>query len=136
MTPETGSTAPNSRTSAAPRWLTALAWSSALGALLLWVATTLIAERTLLTLLLSYFLLPQFWLLPALLVLLVSLRWRAGRAVLGSRLAVGLNLSLLGWHGRGAAGGASDFRLMTSNVARGRARRRHWRAPSWRSART
>ena len=79
----------------------------------------LVAERTLPTLLLSYFFLPQFWLPPALLVLLVSLRWRAGRAVLGSLLAVGLNLSLLGWQLQSVPGGRSDFRLMTYNVARG-----------------
>jgi vancomycin resistance protein VanJ len=101
------------------RRLTTLAWAAAVLALLLWLSTTLIAERSVPTLLLTYFFLPQFWLPPAVLLLLVSAYRRNRWAALGSLLALAVDLSLLGWQGHGARSGQADFRLMTYNIARG-----------------
>ena len=105
-----------------------LAWGTLLTVLLLWVLTTFVAERTVPTLLLTSFGLPQFWLILTLPALVVSLRQRRPDAILASVLAVALALSMLGWQGLGWQGPVgtkmgtdepTSFRLMTYNIARG-----------------
>ena len=67
--------------------LTAFAWGVALLTALVWAATTFIAERTVPTLLLTYFVLPQVWVLLALVTLLVCVWKRSGPAILGGGAA-------------------------------------------------
>ncbi|GGQ94126.1 endonuclease/exonuclease/phosphatase family protein [Deinococcus ruber] len=100
--------------------LTALAWGVAALLLAEWVGVTFIADRTAPTLLLTYFFLPQIWLLLVVPLLVFSVWRRRGRAIVGSVVAVGLTLLLLGWQ-LPAFGphAAPTLRLMTYNVARG-----------------
>ncbi len=101
--------------------LTAFAWGVALLTALVWAATTFVAERSVPTLLLTYFVLPQVWVLLALGTLLVCVWRRSGPAIVGSGTALLLSLSLLGYELPQASRpeGAASFRLMTYNVARG-----------------
>ncbi|WP_456832696.1 endonuclease/exonuclease/phosphatase family protein [Deinococcus sp. UYEF24] len=83
------------------------------------LAVTGIAERTVPTLLLTYFFPPQVWTLCAVLLLLFSLKARVRAAVSGSLVALVLAALLLGWTIPRSTAGASSFRLMTYNLARG-----------------
>jgi|GEM_PF-4899238 len=97
------------------------AWGVTALLLLVWAATTLVAERTVPTLLLTYFVLPQAWVVLAALTLLVSAARRDGTAVLGGMYALGVAFAMLDWHPRAhpRARIRPTFRVMTYNVARG-----------------
>jgi len=101
------------------RPLVAVAWGFVLLLLLVHLAVTVIAEQTVPTLLLTYFLPPQVWTLCASLLLLFSLKARVGAAVGGSLVALCLAVLLLGWTVPRSTAAAPSFRLMTYNLARG-----------------
>jgi vancomycin resistance protein VanJ len=99
--------------------LTTFAWLTALLTLLMWLLITFVAERTIPTMLLAYFGLPQLWLLPTVPLLLVCL-WKRDRwAIWGSFSALAITCSLLGWEVPGQPRATPSFRIMTYNIARG-----------------
>jgi len=100
------------------RPIVAVTWGFVLLLLLVHLAVTVIAERTVPTLLLTYFFPPQIWTLCASLLLL-SLKARVGAAVSGSLVALILAALLLGWTVPRSTTEAPSFRLMTYNLARG-----------------
>jgi len=101
------------------RPIVAVTWGFVLLLLLLHLAVAVIAERTVATLLLTYFVPPQVWTLCGVLLLLSSLKARQGRATIGSLVALFLALPLLGWNIPHSTAAQSSFRLMTYNIARG-----------------
>ncbi|ADV68627.1 endonuclease/exonuclease/phosphatase family protein [Deinococcus maricopensis] len=95
------------------------AWGLVAVLLAVWALTTFVAERTVPTLLLTYFVLPQVWLVPTVAALLLGAWRRDGRAVLGGAVATALALLLVGWEVPSPSPGSRSFRLMTYNIARG-----------------
>jgi len=101
------------------RPIVTVTWGFVLLLLLVHLAVTIVAERSVPTLLLAYFFPPQIWTLCAFLLLLLSLNARVGAAVGGSLVALCLAVLLLGWTVPHSMTGPSSFRLMTYNLARG-----------------
>ena len=103
-----------------PRRLSFLAWAAAALLLTVWVCLAFFPESTVPTLLLTYFLLPQLWLLLTVPLLLVNVWRRDPWAVAGSAVAFALSFGLLGWQLPDSAAHTSPtLRLMTYNIARG-----------------
>jgi vancomycin resistance protein VanJ len=99
--------------------LSTFAWLTALLMVLVWLLTTFVAERSVPTMLLTYFGLPQLWLVLTVPLLLLCLRKRDRRAICGSFSAFALACSLLGFELPGQTKATPSFRLMTYNIARG-----------------
>jgi len=96
-----------------------LAWGFVLLLLFVFVAMTVIAERSIPTLLLTYFFPPQLWAIVAVLLLLFSLKVRSWGAVAGSLVGLSITAFLQGGVPPHAVSGSPSFRLMTYNIARG-----------------
>ncbi|WP_425147058.1 endonuclease/exonuclease/phosphatase family protein [Deinococcus sp.] len=92
-----------------------LAWLFSAWLLGVYLLEATVAERTVPTLLLIYFVLPQCWLLPAVPLLAWS-AWRRDRPAL---LASGAALGLLGFQLPYTSKVSPTLRLMTYNIARG-----------------
>jgi len=97
-----------------------VAWTVAALLVTVWSCLRFAPEQTVPTLLLTYFVVPQLWLLLTVPLLLISMWRRNPWAMAGSAVAFAFSFGLLGWQLPATVAHTSPtLRLMTYNIARG-----------------